>query len=260
MISLKNLLTSIFLYKEPAKTLNFNLPESKEQRSNLTQELNPNQSIFPSLAVNIDYIKIKYHTKRNSDIKTRKFKLNIKGKIYDSFLLFIDGMVNSESINNFILKPIMNKVDNRSKNVSSVITNNIIIRKFNLEEYVLNCLVPQNTIKKANCFDEVFSSVNIGDCALFIDTLPVSFLIDVKGFETRSVSEPKNEIVVRGSQEAFIEKLRTNTSILRRLVNNENLIIENITAGKISNTNIAICYMNNIANDDLVSQVKYRIK
>ena len=114
-------------------------------------------------------------------------------------------------------------------------------------------------MNKANNFDEVFSSVNMGDCSLFIDTIPISFIIDVKGFETRAITEPKNEIVVRGSQEAFVEKLRTNTSIIRRLVNNENLVIESTTVGKISKTNIAICYMENIANSSLVSEVKYRI-
>ena len=108
-------------------------------------------------------------------------------------------------------------------------------------------------------FKDVFDRVNFGDCGLFIDTLSVAFTIDVKGYESRNISEPKNEIVVRGSQESFVEKLRTNTSMLRRLINNENLIIENASVGKVSKTKIAICYMKDIANDDLVAEVKYRI-
>ena len=264
MISLKNIFTSIFLYKEPLKTSNFCLPENSNQENSKVQtyEQDTKQIIYPTLNVNSDYIKVKYNTLINSDIKLREFKLNIKGKEYNSLLLFIDGMIDSESINNFILKPIMSKNDDIRKETPSVITNNITVRrikKFNLEEYISNVLVPQNTMKKVTTFEEVFSSVNMGDCALFIDTLPVAFTIDVKGFETRSITEPKNEIVVRGSQEAFVEKLRTNTSIIRRLVNNENLIIENTNVGKISKTNIAICYMKNITNSDLVSEVKYRI-
>ena len=224
---------------------------------------NSTKIIYPTLSVNLDYIKFKYNTEINSDIKLREFKLNIKGKEYSAFLIFIDGMIDSESINNFILKPIMEKNNYDKKDVPTVITNNITvrkIRKFNLEDYITNTLVPQNTMKKVTSFEEVFSSVNMGDCALFIDTLPLSFVIDVKGFESRSITEPKNEIVVRGSQEAYVEKIRTNTSILRRLVNNENLIIENTHVGKITKTNVAICYMKNIANDNLVSEVKFRIK
>ena len=47
--------------------------------------------------------------------------------------------------------------------------------------------------------------------------------------------------------------------MLRRLINNENLTIENATVGKVSKTKIAICYMKNITNNDLVAEVKYRI-
>ena len=42
----------------------------------------------------------------------------------------------------------------------------------------------------------------------------------------RGISPPNNETVIRGSQEAFVENIRTNTSMLRRIINNENLVIE----------------------------------
>lgn len=94
---------------------------------------------------------------------------------------------------------------------------------------------------------------------LFVDTLPIAFNLDIKGFKQRSISEPKNEIVIRGSQEAFTEVIRTNTSLLRRMINNENLIIESISVGKLSKTKCAVCYMKDIANNELVSEVKYRL-
>ncbi len=269
MKSFKEVFNNIFLYKEPQDTYEFSLPESgNESNSNTnTKNISPDdegntkQNIYKALSVNIDYIRVKYNTLINSDIKLREFKLNIKGKEYNAMLLFIDGMIDSESINNFILRPLMSKYNTPSQN-PSVVTNNITVRrvkKFNLEDYIYDTLVPQNTMEKVNTFEDAFSSVNIGDCALFVDTLPIAFTIDVKGYESRSVSEPKNEIVVRGSQESFVEKLRTNTSMLRRLISNENLIIENASAGKVSKTKIAICYMKDIANNDLVAEVKYRI-
>ena len=99
----------------------------------------------------------------------------------------------------------------------------------------------------------------MGNCALFIDTLDTCLVIDAKGFEKRAISNPRNEIVIKGSQEAFVETIRTNTSILRRLVNNENLIIEDTSIGAVSKTKCAICYIKDIANSDLVAEVKYRI-
>ena len=269
MKNFKNILSSIFLYKEPQNNYEFSLPDnSPESNSNesIYNEPLPDKSdektIYSSLSVNIDYIKSKYNTLINSDIILREFKLNIKGKEYNAVLLFIDGMINSNSINDFILKPLMSKSESKSAQGPSVVTNNITVRKvkkFNLEDYIYDCLIPQNNMKMMTKFKDVFDRVNFGDCGLFIDTLSVAFTIDVKGFESRSISEPKNEIVVRGSQESFVEKLRTNTSMIRRLINNENLIVENASVGKVSKTKIAICYIKDIANDDLVAEVKYRI-
>jgi spore germination protein KA len=116
-----------------------------------------------------------------------------------------------------------------------------------------------NNLKKITQFKDAFSGVNSGNCILFVDTISTAFDIDVKGFKQRSVQSPNNEVIIKGSQEAFVENLRTNTSLLRRIINNENLIIENIDIGKISQTKVAVCYMNNIANPKLVNEVKYRL-
>ena len=94
---------------------------------------------------------------------------------------------------------------------------------------------------------------------MFVDTLNVAFDIELKGFKQRSVDVPNNEIVIKGPHEAFIENIRTNTSLIRRIVNNENLIIENLEIGKITKTRCAVCYINNITNPDLVNEVKYRL-
>lgn len=264
---MKNLFKKLFLYQEPSTDYSFSLSESTSKRNSMQDnnsdgEQKNNTNLYSNLDVNLDYIKVKYNALINSDIKIREFNLTINGKEYKSALLFIDGLINSESINDFILRPLMSKSKKIQSSVPSAITNNISVRrikKFNLEDYIYNSLIPQNSMKKVKTFEDVFSGVNIGDCALIVDTLSTCFVIDVKGFESRSISEPKNETVIRGSQESFVEKLRTNTSMLRRLINNENLIIEDTAVGKISKTKIAICYLKNIANNDLVAEVKYRI-
>lgn len=87
----------------------------------------------------------------------------------------------------------------------------------------------------------------------------MAFDIEVKGFKQRSVDKPNNEIVIKGPHEAFVENIRTNTSLIRRIVNNENLIIENLEVGKITKTKCAVCYLKNVTNSDLVNEVKYRL-
>ena len=85
------------------------------------------------------------------------------------------------------------------------------------------------------------------------------FCIETKGFKGRSVDKPVTESVVKGAHEGFVENLRTNTSMLRKIINNEHLIIEEMSIGKISQTKVAICYIKDITNDDLVAEAKYRL-
>lgn len=240
---------------------NYNNSQENEKKEN-------KKSLYPSLNVNLEYMKTKYNTLINSDIVLREFTLNARGKQFSCFIIYIDGMVDSNLINDFVLTPLMlrnrsNTFDNAQNHViSETVTNNITVRKikkFDLVDYIYNNLIPQNDVKKVTDFDEICSSINSGNCALFIDTINTCFDIDVKGFQQRSVDSPNNEIIIKGPQEAFVENIRTNTSLLRRIANNENLIIESIDIGDVSKTNCAICYMKNIANSDLVAEVKYRL-
>ena len=265
MSKLSNFFQNLFLYQEK-EDYQFNIPMSN---NNSTSHLPQEKNIYPSLDVNLEFMKAKFNSLINSDISIREFTLLAQNKEYKAFLFYIDGMVDTKLINDFILKPLMlrNRANTHTPDkkvkVTSAIANNISVRrmkKFNLEDYIFNSLVPQNTIKKVSEFEKIISDINMGNCALFVDTLSVAFCLEVKGFKARSIPEPNNEIIIRGSQEAFVEVIRTNTSLIRRFVNNENLIIENASVGKVTNTPVAICYMKEIANDALVAEVKYRIQ
>ena len=258
---IKQVLNNIFKYHEKEKK-EFIIPDTS---NNLPKEEPIDTTkVFPTLSVNLDYLKTKYNLLINSDIKTREFILPIKSKDFKACLLYIDGMVDSDTINEFILKPLLlrNSITMQENNNSVAISKNISVkkvRKFNLEEFLYNSLIPQNSISKETEFDEIVSKVNSGFCALLVDTIPTIFCIETKGFKGRSVAEPITETVVKGAHEAFVENIRINTSMIRKIINNESLIIEEVNIGKISKTQVAICYMKNITNDDLVAEAKFRL-
>ena len=253
----------------PENNYNFTLStlDTIGNENNITPLEDLNQSIFPSVDVNLEYIKSKFNYPNNSDIKIREFELNARNKVYNAFLVYIDGMSDSKSINRFILNPLMlksraNIFNKDDEVVKSAVANNITVKrrkKFNLVDYIYSCLIPLNDTKKVRSFKEVIEAVNFGECALFVDTIDTCFLSDVKGFDKRAIENPINEMVIKGSQEAFVESIRTNTSMIRRMVNNENLVIENAQVGVVSKTKCAICYMKDITNNSLISEVKNRI-
>ncbi len=269
MGDLKNFIKKIFMPSIDS-SYEFTLPIKSESDLDIenTEDIGSVEKLYTDIGSNIEYINIKYNTMINSDIIVREFLLNARNKQFKAFILFIDGMVDSAIINDNILTPLMlrnrantfegiqNNVDYEPDTRKAVVKK---VKRFDVEDYINNCLLPQNSVKTVSKFSDVADAVNSGNCVLFVDTLNVAFNIEVKGFKQRGVEPPNNEIVIRGAQQAFNESIRTNTSLIRRLVNNEDLIIENITVGKLSKTKCAICYMHNIANDNLVAEVKYRL-
>ncbi len=295
-MSIFNKVLNLFKY-EPAPNYNFVLMGDEQEEKNISYKAESNSSdykvVFSDLSKNLEYINIKFNTLINSDIVVREFNIYARNKQYSAFLFYIDGMSDSELINDFVIKPLMlrnkantfedikdlfsNKTGGSSRTPTPTHNLNCIKNdkfqipakkikcnvhkkpKFDLKDYIFNCLLPQNDVKQTKEFSDLISGVNSGNCALFIDTLDIGFDIDVKGFKQRSISTPTNELVIKGPQEAFVENIRTNTSLLRRTINNENLIIENIDVGNLSKTKCGVCYLKDIANSSLVAEVKYRL-
>ncbi len=229
---------------------NFSLMNTKTKSANVSTTEMPqiDYKVFSNITENLDFLKSKYNTLICADVIIREFNMFAYNKNHKCFIIYIDGLVDSISINDFILKALMMGKHRYNKPFEG-----------NLQEYVDNCLLPQNSVTKVEDFQDVYSGINMGDCLLFIDTLDVAFDIDVKHYAQRSISNPENESVIKGPQEGFVENFRTNTSIIRRIINSEDLVIETIPVGKISKTKCGLCYLKNIANNDLVAEARYRL-
>lgn len=169
-MSLKNLFNNLFAYT-PKVDYQFHLPENVQLLDSNTENNTSNEKvkIFSSLNVNIEYMKTKYNLMINSDIILREFTLNARGKQYNAFIFYIDGMVDSQIMDDFVLKPLMlrnknNLYDNpQNKVISEAVTNNITVRKvkkFDLPNYLMGCLLPQNAIKEIADFEAAASSIN----------------------------------------------------------------------------------------------------
>lgn len=69
--------------------------------------------------------------------------MNARGKQYNAFLIYIDGMVDSQIMDDFILKPLMLRNKNnlydgsQNKVISESVTNNITIRKVKNSTYLI---------------------------------------------------------------------------------------------------------------------------
>ena len=98
-----------------------------------------------------------------------------------------------------------------------------------------------------------------GMVAFIFDNEQRAVIYDVRTFDKRSIQEPDDEGVVKGSKDSFIEVMRTNTALIRRRIKSEYLVMEQLTVGKLSKTNITIAYLSNVADINIVSKIREKI-
>ncbi len=86
-----------------------------------------------------------------------------------------------------------------------------------------------------------------------------AIIIDARTYPARETAEPEGDKVMRGARDGFVETLIFNTALIRRRIRNPSLTMSYLSVGKSSQTDIAICYMADRADRDLVDRVKKKL-
>ena len=98
-----------------------------------------------------------------------------------------------------------------------------------------------------------------GAVILVIDGENEGIIIDARTYPARSPQEPDLEKVTRGSRDGLVETVIFNTALIRRRLRDPNLVFEITSVGKRSKTDVVISYIDGIADDKLVSEVRDKI-
>lgn len=89
---------------------------------------------------------------------------------------------------------------------------------------------------------------------------PSALVIDARTYPARETSEPENDKVMRGSRDGFVETLMFNTAMIRRRIRDPRFTIKYVGLGNESRTDIAICYMDGVADDNYVHELMSKLK
>lgn len=106
---------------------------------------------------------------------------------------------------------------------------------------------------------QVLQAVLSGDIVLLIDGSNQALVINTKGWEHRSVSEPKTQTVIRGPHEGFTEDIQTNITLVRRRIKNENVWMESRKVGRITKTDVALMYVNGLVQKNVLREIRQRL-
>lgn len=182
--------------------------------------------------MNID--ELKKFNKYNPDLKIRE----LKNKDNNIFVIYFETLCKSDTINDFILKPIY---DNNIKNINDIKNK-----------------LPNGNIKDVQDENTLYDNLYSGFCIICIDNNFISF--ETKASLDSGISVANNEKVIKGPKDAFTENYQNNIGLIRKRIKSKNLKISEFTIGTSSKTKVALIYVDDIVNKNLVNKIEKKLK
>lgn len=132
---------------------------------------------------------------------------------------------------------------------------------FTLQELIdyLNTHIAFVQVQPVAKMSDVVRFVLSGPLVTFIDGFDQALLIDTRIYPMRSIEEPEVERLIRGPRDGFTETMLMNNALIRRRLRDPALRAELLQVGTRSKTDISIMYLNDVANPELVNEVRNRL-
>jgi spore germination protein KA len=206
----------------------------------------PDEPLHDKLPFNLQTIK--ETTGYSSDIVFRIVRVGQNPEVKVA-IVYTDGLVDNQTVNDCLIESLLNDPDMQKqfspKQALSMIEGNV---------------VSVGGVKIVNNWPELFLSLMSGETIILIDGISEAVCVSTKGGDKRSIQEPSTQISLRGPRDGFTESIRTNTAMVRRRIKNPYLWLETMKIGKVTQTDVAIMYINGIVNEEIVEEVKKRLK
>ena len=177
---------------------------------------------------------LKKFKKYNPDLKIRELK-NGNTTVY---IIYFETLCKSNTINDFILRPIY---DDKIKSLDDI--------KNKLPSGNLLEINDENTL-----YDNLYSGFTI----ISIDNKFISF--ETKESLDSGIVVATNEKVIKGPKDAFTENYQSNMGLIRKRIRSKNLKVNEYTIGTSSKTKVALFYLDDIVNKDLVNKIEKKLK
>ena len=167
-------------------------------------------------------------------------------------LVYVDGLVDRNMLNEEVLKSLM--LQTKHANLSpGIITGDVF-------SIALRSGLTTSEVKEEEYIDKSMIALLSGDSLVLVDGYKKVLVIGSKGWPSRGVQEPQTESVIRGPRDGFTETMRFNTALLRRRLRDPNLKIKQIKVGVRSKTDVALAYMENIVDKNVLKEVEKRLE
>ncbi|WP_123054892.1 spore germination protein [Clostridium sp. JN-1] len=161
--------------------------------------------------------------------------------------IYLNGQTDKNIINRDILNPLMLHVHEDISNIE------------NLADYLCKKYIAASNTSLETDVNKLPDNINDGKTVIVIDGVSNFIVVDTAGGNYRSISEPTNDISLRGPREGFVENLETNISLLSRRIKDKSLTIHKFKVGRRSQTNLVIMYIDDIIDKEFLKSIEEKV-
>ena len=196
--------------------------------------------IYPTLKENVDFMRENLPVQESFDLIQRDIVI---GERKSSFF-FVDGMTKDEAM-------------------VKIMSSFFVLKKEDMPSSATGfskLVVPYVEVDVIGDFDLIIRNILAGVTCLFIDGYDACIAIDCRTYPARSVDEPSKDKSLRGSRDGFVETIVFNTALIRRRIRDPHLVMKMFDVGRSSRTDVALCYMEDRVDKDMLGDLINRIE
>jgi spore germination protein KA len=162
-------------------------------------------------------------------------------------ITYLSSIVNQREIEEHFLKPLEQvRIDNAPKKPQG-----------KWEAFI--AAIPAKDRLKREDAQAVLADILRGKTAVHLAGSNLVYTYDTRKVVRRQIKEPVFERTLRGPQLAFNESLADNLALIRQGIRSKELVVEKLTIGTVTQTEIAICYLGNVASPALIHDLRQRL-
>ncbi|GAA0302279.1 spore germination protein KA [Gracilibacillus halotolerans] len=216
----------------------------KNQTSNLNRTQEDKKEVLIGSNMEETISDVKQIFKEDKDFMERRLLINGKTP---AVLLFLTTLVDGDKVAREIIKPLQ----------QASISNDTSIP---IELYLTNNILPDTNTTIIKDQATLVDGILRGKTVLLVNGMEVALGMATYKPEKRSIEQPEAERAVRGPRDGFIEQIHSNIALLRNRLPVSEFRIKALEIGEKTKTAVSVCYLENIANEDLVAEVTKRIE
>ncbi|MDW7683816.1 MAG: spore germination protein [Bacillota bacterium] len=166
----------------------------------------------------------------------------IKKGSLTAVVIYLETLVDSNLLSEHVIKPL----------------NQLIQGTEVLSSSKLKITISASNVSEVNDLHQAVENLLTGSALILING--TIFAVSLPGVPRRAIEEASTEKSIKGPREGFAETIKDNIGLIRRYLKDPNLRLDRKYIGERTKTEIAVLYLNDVANPDIVKEVHKRLE